>query len=140
MSSEIDLEELKRLAQAANEWRVREAQPNYDPRKEAEAFGMDMKGADSLRLNHVSKFTSAINPAAVLALIERVEMAEAFARRFAEAVEGDLANEEAWQRGGMRPATLTGDFVRLPPSAKGRIRWWAKRAREALGKTGGEDR
>lgn len=63
----------------------------------------------------------------------RLKALEDFARNFAETVEGDLANEEAWSRGGMRPATLTGDFVRLPPSAKGRLRWWTERAREALG-------
>lgn len=72
-----------------------------------------------------------IHPGA--ALLERLTALETFAEGFALMAEAAVSNARR-EKGGMQ-VPFHGDFANITPSNVGRLEWWAREARRALGTT-----
>lgn len=80
------------------------------------------------------RFVAAATPVAVLALLDRIEALENFAEGFAGTADAAIAHAENDGKGMQVP--FHGDFAqaKASPSLVRNLRWWARAARDAVGR------
>lgn len=92
----------------------------------------DLKSILEVEDDDVSLETAAAMARELLAIRERAAALQSFAESFATTAEAAVAHHESKGKGGQH-VPFHDDFANVPPSTVSRLRWWAARAREALG-------